>query len=308
MSAFDNLPRASFSGAEFPVESVRVKGGLRYHVHEYPHIDGGDLEKLGRRLYEIEMRAQFHSISNADGTAGFGTWGPIWPSRLTLLRALFDARTTATLVVPSIGSIRACCIDWDQEMVAKVRSGEPATFRFIEDQETAFAFAKLFSLDLNTLDRKVEMVSIQFDKVGIARSLTDQLVDAVDAALAIIDQVELAQLQVAAKIALVASLCREFDKRITELQQPENFRALDAMKDLWLAAQQLASNADASGVTFSAFLVRRAMSITDVAIAIYGDSSRSVELLQLNPIEDPFNIPPGTSVRYVVPTTQQVAA
>lgn len=307
MPIFDNLPRASFSGAEFPVESVRVKGGLRYHVHEYPHIDGGDLEKLGRRLYEIEMRATFQSTgSDADGHS-FGNWGPIWPSRLALLRSLFDAKTTATLVIPTIGSIQACCIDWDQEMVAKMRSGENTTFRFIEDQESAFAFSKLVQVKTESLIAISDKVAIQFDRVGVPRSFTDQLLDAVNNVLAIADQVELFGMQVGAKLGLVAALCREFDQRIEQFQNPGNWLALDAMKDLWAATQELATNVDGDSVVFAFYEVKRQSTIAEIATAIYGSTERATELLQLNPIEDAFEVPARTQIRYVVDEQRQAA-
>lgn len=305
MAAFDSLARASFAGAEYPVEAVRVKGGLRYHVHEYPHIAGGDLEKLGRRLYEIEMRATFHALANDTGS--FGGYGPIWPSRLALLRSLFEAQTTATLVIPTIGRIQACCVEWDQEMVSKVRSGESTSFRFIEDQEAAFAFKDLFGLRVDGLPALATVAQEQLQLAGVPTPLTDEIVNAVDAVLAIGDQSDLLQMEAAAKLELVESLCRAIDGR-SELVDPRNWRALDALKDLWLAVQQLANNPSGARVEFGHYLVRRIMTISDVAIAIYGSTDRSVELLQLNPIEDAYYVPPGTSVRYVVPTAQDAAA
>lgn len=309
MTAFDSLPRASFSGVEFPIESCRVKGGIRYHVHEYPHIAGGDVEPLGRRLYEIEMRATFQAVVGATGVSGFGSWGGgIWPGRLALLRSIFEGQTSATLVIPTIGGITARCTEWDQEMVAKMRSGETATFRFIEDQATAFAFAKLVQVKTESLDVLSQAMSTEFDKAGIDRSLTDQLLDAVNVALGVVDQVELFGLEVAAKIGLVEQICREFDKRIEQFQNPANWAALDAMKDLWAAVQALAQNVDGDAVVFAFFEVKREATIGEIATAIYGDTSRAVELLQLNPIEDAFSVPVGTRVRYAVPDTQQKAA
>ena len=41
------------------------------------------------------------------------------------------------------------------------------------------------------------------------------------------------------------------------------------------------------------------MTIGQVAVAIYGDSSRAVELMQINPIEDALAIKSGTKLRYV---------
>lgn len=309
MAVFDNLPRASFNGVEFPVESVRVKGGLRHHVHEYPHIDGGDLEKLGRRLYEVEMRATFQTIIAANGNSGFGSWGgSLWPGRLSLLQSIFDQGTTGTLVIPTIGGMQACCVEWDREAVAKVRSGESTSFKFIEDQASAFAFQNLIQVKPQSLDGMATAVQTEFDKAGIPKSLTDQLLGAVNVVLAVADQAELFGLEVAAKIDLVAQICREFDQRIEQFAHPENWAALDAMKDLWAATQELAGNVDGNAVVFAFFEVKKQSTIAEIATAIYGDSSRAVELLQLNAIEDAFAVPVGTQVRYQVPAPELKAA
>lgn len=306
-TAFDNLPRAAFMGIEFPVKAMRVRGGLRYHVHEYPHVGGGDLEKLGRRLYEVEAQVTFQTISNAAGVAGFGAWGPIWPGRLALLRSVFEREETGTLIIPSIGAMRAACIDWDQELTAKMRSGEDATFKFIEDQEQAFAMMNMVSLDISSLSRNVEVFETKADDHGFPRTLTDELLGAVNAVLAIYDQADLAQMLIASKIGMVAALCKEFDSRVDAFKDPANWEVLEAMKDLWASAQALADNNE-EAVAFGAYRVPVLMTISEVATAIYGSTERSVELLQLNPIENAFEVKPETRVRYVLDETVKLAA
>jgi prophage DNA circulation protein len=37
MTAFQNLSKASFDGIAFPVATYEVSGGIRDHVHQYPH-------------------------------------------------------------------------------------------------------------------------------------------------------------------------------------------------------------------------------------------------------------------------------
>jgi len=73
-NAFENLRKTAFDGIEFPIESIKVKGGLRFHVHEYPHVPGGDAEKLGRRLYEIEIVGNFELKSLALAAIFTATW------------------------------------------------------------------------------------------------------------------------------------------------------------------------------------------------------------------------------------------
>lgn len=290
-NAFENLPRAAFVGLEFPVESVRVRGGLRYHVHEYPHVPGGDLEKLGRKLYEVEMHANFQ--------ATFAKYPGLWPQRLEFLRTLFDAGTTGELVIPTIGPMQACATEWDQEMTARILSGEKATFKFIEDQESAFAFKELVSVDVAGLAALAADFEFQADKYQLDRSITDQLVDAVNAVLAVSDQIDAYGLLLAAKIGMVAALCNEFDQRVDAFGDPTRHPVLDAMKELWAASQSLAKNVQGTASSFALYEVKTPMTIGDVSTAIYGDTTHAIELLQLNPIENAFDIRPGTTVRYI---------
>lgn len=288
---FQLLPRASFAGVEFPVKAYRVRGGLRHHVHEYPHVPGGDLEKLGRKLYEIEFDCSFQ--------ATFPAWPAIWPGRLALLRSLFEAETTGTLVIPSIGPIQACALDWDQEFVSRVLTGEDAKFKFIEDQESAFAFQKLVKVEVGSLGSLGDKVRLEVERFDIPRTLFEQLFDIINAVLAIQDQADLYDDLLARKIGLIASLCRDIDRRIDNFQDPDHYPVLDALKDLWFAAQELAGAADEQASTFALFTVPQDMTIGQVSAAIYGDTTHATELLKLNPIQDALKVPAGTRVRYL---------
>ncbi len=97
MAAFDALLRASFLDYPFPVQDIDVKGGLRDHVHEYPHAPGGAPEKLGRKLYEFTFTCPF--------LTGLRGYPKLWPETLATLRIFFEGQNTGDLVVPTIGTI-----------------------------------------------------------------------------------------------------------------------------------------------------------------------------------------------------------
>ncbi|HYO95475.1 MAG TPA: hypothetical protein VER33_13225 [Polyangiaceae bacterium] len=40
------------------------------------------------------------------------------------------------------------------------------------------------------------------------------------------------------------------------------------------------------------------MSVSDVAVALYGSNARAVEIMQLNALADPVAIRAGTQIRY----------
>jgi len=278
-------------------------------VHEYPHVPGGDAEKLGRRLYEIEIVGNFQKVGFQQGQAsGFQAYGDLWPTRLALLRARFEAGETKDLVIPTIGVIQAFCSDWDQEMTNKLLSGEKTNFKFVEDQDLAFLVSKLLTVKVDSLQSKAEAFEVEAEKHGIDQSLSDQLVNAVNGVLAIADTAEAYGALLGAKIGMVAALCREFDQRIDAFSDPMNHPALEAMKELWFAADELARNVTGNESPIAIYEVQRQSTISQVAIAIYGSTDRAMELLQINPIEDAFSIPPGTKVKYLVEQTSLRAA
>jgi prophage DNA circulation protein len=285
------LPRAAFSGLEFPVQAVRVIGGLRDHVHEYPHVPGGDPEKLGRKLYVVEFDSVFFNEAKA--------YPNLWPQRLKSLRDLFEAEVTAELMIPTIGPIQAYALDWDQEFTTKMLNGERVRIRFREDQESAFLAQRLVSVRVESLATLSGNFEIQADEYGIERPFTDELLAAVNSVLAIQDQAELFGQLLANKIQNVADLCREFDQRISAFNDPTAHPALEALKDLWVAANELARDTTAGDLVFLTYTVPRLMTISQIATAIYGDSSRAVELMQINPIEDAFAVKAGEKLRYV---------
>jgi len=282
------LPRAGFQGLEFPVEKVAVRGGIRFHVHEYPHSPGGALEKLGRKPYEITMVANFQTT--------FRKWPGLWPKRLNDLSDLFEAETSDYLVIPAIGKMWCCCTDWDREMVAKILSGETTTFKFIEDSQDQFALQQLVQVNVESLPTNAQRFDTLTSALSPRPSIFDQVLDAVNSVMAVIDQANVYGGLVESKILALANLCREADQRI-ELQSASNHAILDALHDLWSSAQKMMGDTMRTGGKLIKFRVPTKMSVSDVADFIYKDASRAVEILTLNPIDDAFAIPAGTILK-----------
>ena len=124
---------------------------------------------------------------------------------------------------------------------------------------------------------------------------------------------------------MLAQLCAEAVQTVKFFEDPSNWASLDATKDLWAAAVQLRGETAASyhvaqpgsagqphsgagtAVQFGYYIVQAAsMTIGEIATAVYGDTTRAIELLQLNAIEDAFSIPRNTQLRYVL--DQDIAA
>lgn len=288
---FDQLQPASFEGIEFPVKTLRVAGGIRDHIHEYPHTPGGAPEKLGRKLYEFHVTADF--------TAGLiePRYQFLWPSNLAQLRTLFETQTTGTLLVPTIGPIQAYCVAWEQTQTAANRSGEEVQMSFREDASDTFLIDDAISVNLGSMQSKLDNFNFQassFPTVSIFSAI-DALCSSV---LAFNDQFELYGALVTSKIDGLVSTLREADHDVVELNDPPNWQLLAALHDLWQSAAQLQKDIQQQNDFLRTFTTPVRMGVGQVAVALFGDSAKGVDLMRLNVLPDPLAIEPGTLIRY----------
>lgn len=291
MGFLDTLRRLSFAGIEIPYQSLSVHGGLRDHVHEYPHQAGGANEKLGRKLYEIRITADFEARLSNPAYADLH-------ARLGRLRSIFEAQTTSDLVLPTIGSIKAYAIDWSQVSEAKNRSGERGEIVFREDLAAAFLTASILQEDTTRLADATSDWTVQ-SAIPNKPSIFDAITAAANSVLAVKDQIDLFGELVEAKILGLVALLSEADKDVRELNDPQNYRITEAMLALWQSATQLNQDLSERGVQLQQFVVPVTMDVSRISAAVFGgDSSRGADLMGLNPFPDPFAVIAGTIVRF----------
>lgn len=301
MPAFTKLKRASFMGIEFPVSEVEVRGGIRDHIHEYPHADGGAPEKLGRKLYEIKMVGNFQ--------ATFVKYPKLWPDGLKNLRQTFEKQLTGDLVIPTIGTIKAYARTWTQTMTPKSSlSGEIASFDFAEDQTDTSLVKEDLAVNIQVLPIMIGAVNAQraLAEFGAARdiSLFDALSNAVNSVLAVADIADAAAGLISAKILAVTDLCSQISNTLTA-KDARNAPLISALHDLWDTSQRANENLFQEKARQLTYVVPSTMSVSAISSVLYdGDASRGIEIMQLNPIEDPFAVRAGTKINYLEPTTQ----
>jgi hypothetical protein len=293
MTDFATEKSHSFDGLEFPVRSRKITGGLRDHVHEFPHTPGGKPEKMGRKLYEFEFEIGFLSGSTD------AKWADLWPTRLGSFRSKFDKQLTSDLLLPAVGTVKAYCFDWGQEAdLRKMRNGEVATWKFREDQDDLELTKALTATGPASIGAKMEQLNLMAAEAG-EPDLFTQLTNAVDDVLAWRDQALLRASQLESKILYASYLCREADRTIDMFNDPGSFRILEALKDLWAAMNELAANFTQEAGTVRSYTTPTEMTITDVSLAVFGDATRGMDILQLNAVNDPFEIPAGTKLKYI---------
>jgi prophage DNA circulation protein len=296
----DGFEKASFEGVPIYYSSRSVKGGIRHAIHEFPHSPGGEVEKMGRKLYTITFTCMMHDIPGSDLEREY----PDNYAQLAVLRQLFEEEKTGALVVPGIGKIRAVATTWTQDFNAQQRSGETLTLEFVEDQDSALLTDRLVELggatrleELN--DNLVAQMAIADFKKAETFSVFQQINDAVTAVQGVFGQADAYSRLVEGKIRGLENLCLYADSELEEMQDPSNHLVLDALKDLWFAARQLADNVVETRQTIRVYTVKRRTTVGQLATIIYGSADRASDLLQLNGFEDAFDIPAGTKVNYV---------
>lgn len=301
-AAFDTLQRAKFDGIEFPVRNITVVGGLRDHVHEYPHAPGGAPEKLGRKLYEISYEAPFLNT--------FKAYPNLWPQSLVYLRESFEEGVTADLVIPTVGTIKAYCFSWEERTdLPSNRSGVIVNLKFREDQVLEYLsteIVKTYSASLGSSNQDlINAMDADSFLQGLPpqqKNLFTSIQEAANSITAIGDQADLYANLVQAKAANLAHLCETADATVTKLNNPAHFRVLEALLLVWQGAGRIERDALNLARRTIPYTTPVDMSVTQIAIAIYGDTSQASTLMQLNPFENPFRVPAGTPVTaYALP-------
>ncbi|QAX77800.1 multidrug DMT transporter permease [Yersinia hibernica] len=108
MSWSDSMLDASFRGVRFDVVNTRDSWSRDVAQHEYPYIDGADIQDMGRKARNIRLSALF--------------WGDDYDSRLQSFIAELDKRDAGELIHPIYGSmpnmqVIECQIGHDAENV-----------------------------------------------------------------------------------------------------------------------------------------------------------------------------------------------
>lgn len=330
---FDNLFLAQFGSIYFPIETLVIEGQQRHHMHEFPHTPGGKLEKLGRKAYTVQVTPIFdETIFTYDKANGM----PLYPDALTYLQLMYEREETSKFVIPTMGTMNAFITTFRRSLVPGLRSGERVALTFVEDMNEQFALTEIIQYANANIAEKLQLVldlaaikeanAFEGPAVGESadladikrrqlesaaadsRSLFDKIEGAVNDLFTLQDQGELYLARVEAKVAKATSYLSEADRRLTRLQNPQNWPLVEAVKDLWAASIQLGRTASQADRKPTLFRTPTRMTIQEASIAIFGTTERSFELLQMNAIEDASAIPAGTDLRYAAPTNTRSLA
>jgi prophage DNA circulation protein len=289
-TVFDTFKPMSFGPVKFPYKSYQVHGAYRHHIHEYPHSPGGALEKLGRSLYEFTVSVDFRAELDS----------PKYPRLITdlgNLRNLFEGGVTEKLHIPHMGTVEAIAVDWTEGCVNTDRSGVAGHIKFVEDQTSAFGVLETLQVERTSFDSNAANFAAAVRPPGV--NIFRQIDEVVSSIAAIKDQAQLFGSLVASKIESLIQMLRLADETVKELNDPPyNIELVEALHALWDATQQLGKDIQQKGDLLKEYTTPIVMSVTQAAGAIYGDTERAIDVMQLNVIRDPYAIPANTRLRY----------
>lgn len=290
---FDVLQRAAFSKIEFLIDGIQIKGGIRKHTHEYPYTAGGQIEKLGRRNYMITMDAVF--------LTDHPLYVRAWPEDISALRYIFETETTDDLVIPSIGTIKACAIDWDQEYSNKMRNGERMKIVFEEDQDALDVLVTgPVDFSYQSVQIKADALMVETDALNVSDFFTS-IFKLANEVQGLKDQVDLAADQIATKIDQLTSACQTLDDTLKFLNDPPSNKIVAALHDLSVTASNLGQDILTQTSPLIVFETPTIMTVTQLSTAIYGTTENAIQLLKMNPFEDALAIPQGFMVNCYAP-------
>src|SRR6478609_1012180 len=292
---FDGLKPFSFAGIEFPYKTYRIQGGIRKHEFNFPHTPGGLTEKLGRKLYEIHVTANF--------TQGLVTKYPNLWSALAELRKSFAAQEVDVVNIPHIGPMLAFADSWDESVNAKDRSTIDVDMKFTEEIDVYTDVRKLgidtsnaMSSKLDTFNAEVLRNQLLLDTSSL--NIFSTINSVCSSILSIKDQIDLYGSLIISKIDSATAIIQQADSQVKELNNPDFWPLLDSLQDLWFSTVQLQQDIKENDIVMRTFTVPIRMSVSQASAAIFGDSTRAVDLMTLNPLDDPFSIPAGFKLNY----------
>ncbi|HEC1637563.1 TPA: DNA circularization protein [Yersinia enterocolitica] len=278
MSWSDSILDASFRGVRFDVVNARDSWSRDIAQHEYPYIDGADVQDMGRKARNIRLSALF--------------WGDDYDSRLQSFIAELDKRGAGELIHPIYGSmpnmqVIECQVGHDAENVdyctvelvfLESKTGNPF---FSQDYPTAHADV-IFNQVQSLMDAEQSLMDKALAPLRDAKKLMSKSKALASAALNML-------LIFRGEITGFVGSTTDF------VQYPGAF-----MSDLQSAVSLTSQNATSSGSSVSA---ASAISQTNATMSDWGESHRQLTEIANLPTAlisgektAPVDMPAGVSV------------
>lgn len=283
----EHLSPFAYEGVEFPALDTSLSAGHDSAKHAGYRQRGADVETTGPKPKVIKVKVPLYN-------------GLHWPSALfpgvyaDLVRVL-DSTPQGLLTHPTRGLLSVHVDEWTESFEGKTKDGLTLEITFTEQRGEATLLE--FAPAASPADVAIAQAAA-VDAAAAGLSLADRFLGFADDVASVMDDLASADATLTQAIASADALVR---------------RCQDDLDDPALAASQYFPLRSAVGATLAAVTARVAersgdrpgtfrlpvaMSIAEVAAHpdVYGDASRMGDLLAVNALADPSDIPAGTTL------------
>lgn len=297
----ENLQVASFAGIGFPSRTVERQGGRSKVRHRYPYRDGQDVEDTGREPYawtiEIPLFAGMSPVENGR---------PLYPDTYELLRFAFDEPETlgeGEYIDPELGPFNVAVISHTWRASADARNGGVYTLQLEEVADDPFPYSLAAGSGTKTdalataaeIDAAIgdavpeEEIAEAWSSDGVGVDSFDPgelFVNTVDAFFEAIEDAALAADDVAAYVDRVRY---RIDRvlRFDAMREGSRWSIVASLNRLSDTISRAGEEAQSSRPTIVDFVVPWVMGADEIALQLYGDVSRSAEIVRRNPSRNP---------------------
>lgn len=281
----EHLQPFAFEGVEFPAAETSLTAGHDSAKHAGYRQRGADIETTGPKAKVIKVKVPLYN--------GLRWPTPLFPGTFDALVRALEAHPEGLLTHPTRGLLTVHVDEWTEPFDGKTKDGCMLEVTFTEQRGEAAL------VDFNAPAAPADVAIEEAGKVEVLAAelgLVDRFLGFVDDVTAVMDELASADATMTQAIASADALVR---------------RCQDDADDPAFAASQFFPLRGALGATTAAvasrieerrgdqpgtFRLPAAMSVAEVAAHpdVYGDATRMGDLLEVNVLADPSEIPAGT--------------
>ncbi|MDO9020568.1 MAG: DNA circularization N-terminal domain-containing protein [Deltaproteobacteria bacterium] len=283
----EHLSPFAFEGVEFPAAESSLTAGHDSAKHAGYRQRGADVETTGPRAKVIKVKVPLYN--------GLRWPRPLFPDVYAELVRALDGRGEGLLTHPTRGLLTVHVDEWVEQLDGKTKDGTTLEITFTEQRGEASL------LDFNASASPADVAIAAAAEVEVEAAtlgLADRFLGFVDDVTAVMDELASADATMTQAIASADALVRRCEEDLADpaLATSSCFPLRGALGATQAAVA--ARVAERSGDRPGTFRLPVAMSIAEVAAHpdVYGDAARMGELLAVNELDDPGEIPAGTTL------------
>jgi prophage DNA circulation protein len=274
---------ASFRGVEFVCGPVSWSFEQQHAVHTYPDRDAGYVESTGRNPATFSFTAIFRR-----GVVGAGGGRDAFPANFNKFQAACADRTAAPLVHPILGTITVKCQRVNVQVDPARRDGADVEASFIEASEREDELATLLA-QTSALGSAYDgarsfdgdYATLQPEPPELPDSLKPSLLDSIKQLSGSIAQYRIGVGNVISQVEGYASAVNDLTDQIIALDNPKNYRAVEALEKTFAAVVRLGQEVQKRTKPVRLAVLPRPMSVVE-ASSTY--ATPVAEFCRLNPL------------------------